>query len=776
MTTLNLAGLWHYSPSDSPDFAQTDFDHSGWPNMQIPGNWFLGGLDHHGVVWFRQTFKYEPSEGQYQTLRFEGVDYFADVYLNGERLGSHEGYFEPFTFEVTGKLHTGRNVLAVRVNSPYEEPGLEGWHLRKRLIKGILNHHDCRPGGGWEPQGQSYNTGGIWNSVTLTEHGPVTLEQTLLRAELSPVQPAALNARLLVINRGPRRQATVRVQVVPENFDSHEKYEAELVNVKLDAGTTSVAVTLTTPEVQLWQPWDRGFPHLYRVNLVIEEPEADPLAAHSLTFGFRSVQVDERYNWTINGHPYYLRGSNYIASQWLSEAIFPEVAANPKHPFPPPPSFKPPSPSWFEHDVALFKAANLNTLRVHGHVLPHQFHEACDRAGILVWQDFPFQWGYRDEPEFHAEAERQITAMVNLLYNHPSIIAWCCHNESPWDAPWMANQAGGAYDPTHNRDLDVHLHEHVRGLDPTRHVQKNSGTGDCHTYPGWYAGHWHDYKNPQGSSFITEYGAQGLPIRETLLHVFKQFDDDAGHRRLKTFRAWLDTQPEYANYRRVPSLEETPTELHGAREAWAAWRFHNFQPPENFLEDRVTLGETLDDFIASSLRYQNQLNQYGTECFRRAKAGSKPAGGWATTGIFEFMFVEPWPAITWAVLDYWRNPKASYAVLQRIMQPILPTVDLIPNAPRSSDDPLELSLVIVNDRLEAFNEATCHWRVTEDSGAELAKGEVSLNVPGDDASEALALSVPPLRPGSKKFHLKLESAAGEVLGVNEYNFSTQSIN
>src|SRR5258708_40272802 len=107
MTTLNLAGLWHYSPSDSPDFAQTEFDHSGWPTMQIPGNWFLGGLDHHGVVWFRQTFKYEPTEGQYQTLRFEGVDYFADVYLNGVRLGSHEGYFEPFTFEVTGQLQTG---------------------------------------------------------------------------------------------------------------------------------------------------------------------------------------------------------------------------------------------------------------------------------------------------------------------------------------------------------------------------------------------------------------------------------------------------------------------------------------------------------------------------------------------------------------------------------------------------------------------------------------------------------------------------------------------
>ncbi len=154
-------------------------------------------------------------------------------------------------------------------------------------------------------------------------------------------------------------------------------------------------------------------------------------------FGFRTVRVEPGFRWFINGQSYFLRGSNYLPSQWLAETLFPEAASGKEHPF-----GGSAGGDFYSRDVGLARQANLNILRVHAHVLPPEFHEACDRAGMLVWQDFPFQWGYSDEPDFHAEAERQMQAMITGLYNHPSIIAWCCHNESPWDAPWMAGQAG----------------------------------------------------------------------------------------------------------------------------------------------------------------------------------------------------------------------------------------------------------------------------------------------------------------------------------------------
>ena len=99
-------------------------------------------------------------------LRFHGVDYFADVWLNGRHLGRHEGYFAPFSFEVTDLLRSD-NELLVRVAAPKEAPG--DWPDRKRLIKGIFQHHDCRPGA-WDPErGQDQGTGGIWNRVELEQ-------------------------------------------------------------------------------------------------------------------------------------------------------------------------------------------------------------------------------------------------------------------------------------------------------------------------------------------------------------------------------------------------------------------------------------------------------------------------------------------------------------------------------------------------------------------------------------------------------------------------------
>src|SRR5450759_3586053 len=108
---MDLTGFWRFCTEDNFDFAQPDFDDSTWKTMFIPSNWFLGGLDHHGVVWFRYEFHHR-SHREFAAIHFDGVDYFADVYLNGLHLGHHIGYFDPFAFDVTGKLLSGINILA----------------------------------------------------------------------------------------------------------------------------------------------------------------------------------------------------------------------------------------------------------------------------------------------------------------------------------------------------------------------------------------------------------------------------------------------------------------------------------------------------------------------------------------------------------------------------------------------------------------------------------------------------------------------------------------
>ena len=193
-----------------------------------------------------------------------------------------------------------------------------------------------------------------------------------------------------------------------------------------------------------------GFLSLYNISTRLILPKET--VVRSSIFGFRSIRVDLVTVGSVNEQSYFPHGTNYIPSQWLSETLSPEAAGCKEHPFGGGLGI-----DLFHRDVDLAKQANLNFLRVHAHVLPPEFHAECDRAGVLVWQDFPLQWGYTDDVEFETEAKRQMRAMVNGLYNHPSIVAWCCHNESPWDASWMAGQAGGQFDPEQNRSLDEEL-------------------------------------------------------------------------------------------------------------------------------------------------------------------------------------------------------------------------------------------------------------------------------------------------------------------------------
>ncbi|MGZ6346815.1 MAG: hypothetical protein ACXWNC_04495, partial [Anaerolineales bacterium] len=189
--------------------------------------------------------------------------------------------------------------------------------MRKRLIKGVLNHHDCRPGGGWEPIGQSYNTGGIWNRVFIEQLGAITITQLLLHADMDS-EPSTLLVDLWVRNRSKKRSAQFEVHSDPENFRG--KSQTSRFTIELPEGESVQSVQVPVTDVHPWQPWDRGFPHLYKITASLTSGRE--ITSHSSLFGFRTVQVEPGFRWIINGQRYFLRGSNYLPSQWLSETLF----------------------------------------------------------------------------------------------------------------------------------------------------------------------------------------------------------------------------------------------------------------------------------------------------------------------------------------------------------------------------------------------------------------------------------------------------------------------
>lgn len=140
------------------------------------------------------------------------------------------------------------------------------------------------------------------------------------------------------------------------------------------------------------------------------------LDRHTSQTGLRDVrELASGHGWTINGRRLFIRGTNYIGSPWLGSMTAP----------------------LYRRDLLLMRAANINAVRVHGHVAGQALYREADELGMLLWQDMPLQWGYDDSEAFAAEAARQAGDLLRQRGNHPSVIVWAGQNEPPFDSPWM---------------------------------------------------------------------------------------------------------------------------------------------------------------------------------------------------------------------------------------------------------------------------------------------------------------------------------------------------
>jgi beta-mannosidase len=658
-TTLNLDGTWEYLPDPNGTLQYADLAaRADWQTMAIPNNWHLAGLpDYAGIVWFRRHFDAPPElTARACWLRLEGVDYFAEVWLNGHLLGGHEGYFQPFELRASQHLVAGDNELVVRVEAPREEPG-KVWPNAKRVIKGILSHHDCRPGAGNPEWGQSQCTGGIWNQVLLVSADRARILDTQVTTRLRPDNQASISITVELQNLADSwLYLEVSAVVRPANFAGEERIARR--TLRLQPGTHRCHLVITEPDPHLWTTWDLGDstpPALYMCAMTIALG-ARALDTRIVRFGIREVTVSDGWRWQVNGQELFIRGVNIIPTQWLAEY----------------------TPERIAHDIRLLREANVNCARVHAHVNRREFYDACDEAGILVWQDFALQWGYEESDEFTANAMAQIRDMVRLLYNHPSIALWCCHNE-----------------PTHNRHtLDPVLAAVAMQEDSTRAVVEASDFRQ-HPYPGWYYGDIHDFAGLPGAPFPTEFGAQALPGREELEAM------------LGANALW-------------------PTDAEG----WKVWAYHDFQYDTTFNVARIARGSGIDEFIANSQRYQAQLLQRAIEHYRAARP--------RVTGMLMFMFVDCWPAITWSVLDYHRRPKLGYAALQRAYQPILPIIKVSRYEIEIGSLLFFDAILVVNDLPVTFEGARLALELRSATGT-TSLGELPIDIP---ANQAQTLIIP----------------------------------
>lgn len=663
-----------------------------WQPASVPGNWYLDGVDGVERVHYRCRFDVSTDDAALVwRLHVGAADYHAEVVLDGRSLGSHTGGFAPFWFEV--RLAEGWHELRLVIDCPIDEFG-SVWPHEKTTVRGVMGHHDARPGG-WSERGQERSTGGPWGGVWLTAEPEVSIDALGFLTDVVGTD-VEVQQRLRVQVRGAEpRWVTARSQLIEGERVAFEWW----TDTWLDPGQAEVHLSARLAAPQLWWPWDHGRPFRYRLRTVVEDADTgEALVADERMVGLRSIEVGSDWVWRINGRPVFVRGCNYIGEQWLSALTAERAAA----------------------DVALAVGANLNTLRVHAHVTAPAFYDACDAAGVMVWQDLPMQWGYADSADVYRVTRQMAAEVVDLLGWHPSVVYWAAHNEAPWNEPWMMDDAG-SFRPDRNQRLDHELAALFRRLDPSRPALANSGSGDGHTYPGWYHGHWTDVRELPGGAFVSEYGAQAVPCLETL-------------------RTFL---PEDASV--------------------ADWSFHGFQHHEIHTKVGVNvLADSVERVIERTQHYQARSLQYSTEVYRRAKRTR-------VQGVIPFMLVDPWPCISWSVVDHLRRPKPGYAALARAMQPVLPSIECDGDE-FSADEPPMFALWWVNDLPRAFRGATLSWRLLDAGGAVLERGGRTVHVLADSARRVLQAG--PFRLAAGRYAIEADiEHEGSVLGTNRWEFT-----
>jgi len=611
---LNLNGDWIFIKDMSGNLNIDDIKkllnkNNEAESMTIPTNWELAGLhNYNGTIWFIREFNFNFSSDNLVVLNFLGVDYFAEVWLNWNYLGRHEGYFSPFSFNISSTIKSN-NILVVKVTSPFEIPG-EVWPDHKKLIKGIFNHHDCRPGATSKEFGQDQNTGGIWNDVFIDYGYKINIEN--------------IKATSTLLENGNKAEVKLNIRYYSSLIDENTypvesqitspsgnqlKFKSEL---KFKAGKNefSYSININTPE--LWWSWDLGTPNLYFLKLT-----SDFFNPKKLKFGIRKIYLDDKQQFLINGKKLFLRGTNIIPTQFLSEL----------------------NNSKIEKIVSLMKEANINIVRVHAHVNRKEFYEECDEQGILVWQDFSLQWTYDESDSFKDNAVTQIKEMVSLLYNHPSIAFWCCHNE-PGDQI---------------NSLDPLLEEAVKSIDNSRIVRRASNYEE-HAYYGWYWGDKEHYAAVPMGPLVTEFGAQALPE----LNSLNKF---------------------------IPSEELFSPN-------WSTWTYHDFQVDQTFNIAKVEMGDSIESFIKNSQNYQSDVLKTAIDFYRRRRFDG-------INGVFQFMFIDCWPSITWSIVDFYGKVKKGYEVLKTAYQPVYISINLRQNQ-YFAGSKLLFDLFIINDLHKDF--------------------------------------------------------------------------
>ncbi len=413
--SASLNGTWKFklAPTDK-DYVQPGFDDSAWKPIQVPGNWELQGFedplyrnpgDKDGV--YRRTFTVPDDwDGRRYFLRFEGVGFAFEFFIDGKLVGSFASSFNWSEFDITDYVETGRACSLVV--------------------------HVTRREKGWEfDTNDDWALAGIHRDVVL-----FSLPETHVK-DYTVTTPVSSDGK----------QASVRLKAWLGNF-SKKPTQATLNAKVFDAKGTAVgsltkAVSLTDTgagvaegEIAIDGPqlWTAETPNLYRLDL---ELIVDGKSVHQFTqrVGLRSTAIEAGV-FKLNGKPVKFRGITH-------HDMHPDVGRTMTR-------------EQYIHDLELMKAANINAVRMSHYPPQKVFLDLCDEYGMYVLDEVPFGFGEKNLSDNSYEEVLALRAKATIARdkNHTSVLVWTIGNENPY-TPLVVRTAGlvKALDPSRSRSV-----------------------------------------------------------------------------------------------------------------------------------------------------------------------------------------------------------------------------------------------------------------------------------------------------------------------------------
>ena len=752
---------------------QPNYNTINWYNATVPGT-VLTTLVQQGIYpdpyiglnnlsipddlcrkdwWYRIAFA-SPADAANRLawLQFDGINYKAEVYLNGTSIGKMNGAFVHGNFDVTKLLNkSGKNVLAVHIlppphpGIPHEESAIAGAGPNGGVLCLDGPTFISSEGWDWVPGIRDRNMG-IWQAVHLKFTGAVTLQdpQVITDLPLPDTSYANVTVKAWVINNSTTPQsAKVQGDIAGFKFTQTVALAAGEKKQVVFTPTTTPVLNLKHPA--LWWPNGYGNQSLYQLKLSVTDNANIVADAQTVRFGVREfsyelmVNAPDNNRWRIsyeptnalNGKPIF---DNINRTKVEGGFTIPslKVGADTKGLVSLPKSNNPylvikvngqkifcKGGDWGMDDAMkrverermepafrLHKEANFNMVRNWtGECTEETFYELADEYGMLVWNDFWMSTeGYNLPPIDNQLMLDNVTDVVKRFRNHPSIAIWCPRNEG--------------YAPILMEDK---LAEILVTEDGTRHYNGNSREMNLRQSGKWnYFKDGREYYKNFAEGFSTEIGTFSVPVATTMKKFLKPEDQ------------WPIND---------------------------VWNYHDLHTGDGLkLKDYLNAVDSLYGKATSLEDFNKKVQLVNYESHRNIFEAWNSKLWKNCSGVLLWMTHPAWPSTIWQTYSWDYETHGAYYGSQKACEPLHIQMNLT-----------DSKILAVNASLKSYTNVSVVLKVFSLEGKEIYKHAKVISVGADESVEAFKADLPTSNlPPVYLVKLVLENSKKEMLAENSY--------